>query len=79
MSPSGMSNSQMPMFEPRTARSSRALARRSASSTRLRSAISRSSSRGLRMASATGVMGTKAMTVLTETMAVASLIRPASR
>ena len=41
--------------------------------------ISRSSSRGLRMASATGVTGTKAMTVLTDAMAVASLIRPASR
>ena len=52
---------------------------RSASSTRLRSAISRSSSRGVRMARASGVIGTRAMTVLTDAMAVPSLIRPASR
>ena len=38
--PSGMSFSQMPMFEPRTARSRRALARRSASSALLRSEMS---------------------------------------
>ena len=34
---------------------------------------------GLRMARACGAIGTRAMTVLTDAMAVASLIRPASR
>ena len=52
---------------------------RSASSARSRSAISRSSSRGVRMARACGVAGTRAMTVLTDAIAVANLIRPASR
>ncbi len=55
------------------------LAARNCASARVRSAISCSNSFGLRMASARGMMGTRATTVTHETTAVNNLISPAKR
>ncbi len=62
-----------------TRASSSALALCKAASASSLAAISRSSSRGLRMARSCGVTGTSASTVAQETTAVTSLTRPASR